>query len=1015
VDKIVSGILANRKSLLFVCLIALAYSVAAIAGLRQAVFPDVSFPSATFSIDNGFAPLTEMETVYGRPVETLAGSSVGVVTYQSKIQRGLAEVTVQFDAARNFQSDYQILKGKVASLVQSAPTSSGTPATLTSNLTNSNNLALLGYSLVSPSANYLDLRQVVDTRIVPALQQVNGVGTIEVIGGSLPEVRIALKPAALEQFRMSPAAISAQIKDAATTRFLGTFVDYGKLILGFSPSKATNADQIAALHIDTGAGTVPLSQLADVRMAASEPGVLTTTDRKKSVLFNVYGAPGVDVVSLSSEVGAVVYNLQTTLPKTMEISRWYSLSDFIQTSLGNVTKAILIGVLIVSFSILAFLRSWRAAVPVVSAMLVTLLLTFIFIDALGFTLNIMTLAGISAAVGLIVDDAIVAVENIARLLQEGLPRRQAVVQGATEVFSPLLSSTLTTAAVFAPLGLLTGITGFLFKASSVVIVVSLLISLIMAVTLAPILSDALLRDTSHPRKSGQLGPVKSTYHRFLRLTLRAPLIVSLAAAVLVGSSLVVARGLPTAYLPQWDEGTFVMDMDTSAGTSKQEMERLVSEVETVIASMPEIQTYSRAIADSALRTNQAHFFMHPKPAGAGGPSVFTVMGDLENKLLTQFPNLNIDLHQILPDHFDGLSGKNNVVAVDVFGGNLTDLLASADIVSTAVGKLPGISEVKMKAPEFVTQFDLTLDTAKLALHGIGRSAALDQVKLALYGSTVSYVSVGDQRAKVRLTLPEKWRNFHPSLKDMPLVGSSGNVIPLSAVGEITLRQSPDRVTRKQGHLAITLQAKTDTADLGGNATRIAAEIQKLSLPSGSYAIVSGDWKRQVQAFNQLRNVFLMAMGLVFTLLLIFFRSYGQSLLIMLNTLISLSFVIFGVKFFNTSFNVPTFMGLISVMGIVVKNGILVMAFLNSNLAHGENALDAIVDACMTRARPILMTSVAAILGFMPMALSAGRGGEMMQPFAAAVIYGVIGGVLSSLIVLPSLYTVGHRIFRRKPS
>ncbi len=1012
----VRAILLNRKSLIFIYLVLLAYAISVVVQQRQSVFPDASFPKATFSVDNGFAPLSEMEIIYGKPIESLVGASVGVLSYTSKIERGYAKINVSLDSKRDFKADFEILKSKIATLVQAAPTPSGAPATFTATLTNSNNLALLGYSLVSPVAGQLDLRNIVDRRIVPALQQVQGVGQIEVIGGSLPEVRIVLRPRKLEQYRLTPNMVASQIKDQAGTRFLGTFTSYGKLILGFNDSALSSTDAISALPVRSGINTLRLSDIADVYMATSYTGVLTSTDHNPSVLFNVYGAPGVDVVSLSAQVSTVISKLQASLPPTMKISRWYSLANFITTSLGSVTKSIWIGLIIVSASVLLFLRDWRAAVPVVACMIVTVMLTFIAMDAMGETLNIMTLAGISAAVGLVVDDATVVVENIARHNEMGYDSETAVVKATAEVLSPDTSGTLTTVAVFAPLTLLTGITGFLFKASAFVIMASLLISLITALTLAPALAYWLMKPSKKPRPAGENSMFKYWYQRFLQASLKAPMLVVITAAVVVSFSFYVGRSLPTAYLPQWDEGTFIMDMDTAAGTSRDEMARQVAEVEQVIASMPEIQTYSRQIGDTALQSNQAHFFMHPKPASAGGGrSVFQVMADLENTLLTKFPNLNIDLHQILPDHFDGLSGKNNVISIDVFGPDMKGLISAGDTIVAAIGKLPGVAKVKVKPPESVTQFSLVLNPDRMVLHNLTRSEVIEQVRAALDGNSIGFLSTSVKRVAIRMVYPDRWRQLSSSLTDMPIFASDGTATPLSGIAQINLTQAPDRMTRKQGHLYQSIAVTTTSADLGGNANRIVAKLSQLSLPSGAYAIVSGDWKRQVQAFTQLRTLFLMSLGLVFTLLLLFFRKYGYSLVIILNTLTSLSFVIFGIWYFGTAFNVPTFMGMISVVGIVVNNGILVMAFLSSNLNKGENPVQAIIDASLVRARPIMMTSTAAILGFLPMALSTGRGGEMMQPFAAAIIYGVAGGALSSLVLLPSMYVLGVRLFRFGPS
>lgn len=1007
--KLVLAVLENSKALLFITAVLIGLGFISLATVRQAVFPSVNFPRATINVDSGFTPLSDMQTRFILPIEKLIAATPGITRTRVKVRRGSASFDIDFDPSRDYKAVFQEISTKVSALAANG----GPNTSITAALQNSSSFSVLGYSLVSErpgTSDYLLLRTVVDEKIIPTLQSVPGVGSIEVIGGLTRQINIVMDPARLAQHAISPAELGRQIAAANTTRFMGTIVEYGKLVLGFSDASLDTIPKIESLPITVGAQTVPLSLLANVTYASDRPQNLTTTDRKKSVLFNVAMVPGADVIAVTRQVTATFDKLAKELPPGMVIRRWYALSDFIQTSINNVTMDIYIGVVIISLCILFYLRTLRASVPIIVAMGGSIMITFIFVQLLGYTLNIMTLAGISAAVGVLVDDAIVVVENITRHHSMGEDPQEAVVAGTAEVISPMFFSTLTRVAVFAPLGLLTGMSGFLFQATSVVIVIAMIVSMILAFTLSPILTRMMMRRGVQHDDSQRWG--YRVYRRVLAMTLRAPLIVVVLAVAMVTSAGMAGRNLATSYLPVWDEGTFVMDLDTPTGTSMASMNQLIDGVEQVIASIPEIQTFSRQIADSALRTNQAHFFFHPKPTAAAGGSVFQVMDKLNAALVAKFPDLNIDLHQILPDQFDNFSGSQNALLVEVSANALSDVLTAEAQLTAAFKKLPEIQKVKAKIPESQRDFSIVPDDTKLAAAGLGRSDFLDQVKMALYGQVVNRITQGSRRLNLSLQYPRQWQNFRPTIGDIPIFNSAGKAFPLRAVARVETRPSPDVYYRQNGTMIVRINIETNSSNMGANAALLQSTIDKTPLPGGVTAVVGGDWKAQIKTFSELRNVLLIAVFLVFTLLLMAFRSYGHAALIMLNTGISLSFVVFGLLITGTVFNVPTFMGLIAAVGVVVNNGILIMAFLDARLQRGLSATEAMIDACVIRARPILITSAAAALGFAPMAIAAGRGGEMLQPFATAMIFGILGSIVSSLLVLPNLYQLGVVAKRR---
>ncbi len=1001
VGNFIKIVLSNGKSLLFITLVLSVLGYLSVASMKQTVFPAVSFPRATIKVDFGFAPLEGMQTRFVLPIEKMVASTPGVVHYTTKIRRGSAEISVLFDANTAYKSAFQELASKVASISAGATRK----LKITTRLLNTSSFAILGYSLSSGRAGYQTLFAVVKNKIEPALTALPSVAGVEVIGGLSPEIKVVLDPAKLAQFNLSPTAVARQLSAANRTRFAGSLVEYGRLVLGFSNLPLRSIYDINVLPIRSGARMVQLGQLADVYMGTTRIAQLTSTDRQKSVLFNVLKTPDADVISVTREVNRVLAQQSSGLPPDFQIKNWYALADFITTSVGKVLQNIYIGIVIVSLSILLYLRRISAALPILLSMLASILISFIAIRALGYSVNIMTLAGVSAAVGILVDNASVVVENIDRRFLAGEGRRAAVIKGTNEVIGALVFSTLTTVAVFAPLGFLSGVSGFLFRASSVVIVIALLVSLVLSLTLAPLLSNVTLGWRKQPEKMAVPGRMMRAYKTLLHLSMKAPWLIVLMAVLLAGGAAISVRDIATSYLPVWDEGTFIMDLDTPAGTSLAEMGRIIDGVEGVIAATPQIQSYSRIIGDSIIRTNEAHFFMHPRPRNANGSaaSVFQVMDTLESNLVAKYPDINIDLHQILPDRFDNFSGQQDKIVVEVTGNSLNELKRSVASLKTAFLALGEVKKVKVKEPEYQREFSIITNAAKLAGLGLARADVLEQIEIALNGTVVNQISRGKQSTDIRLQYPKIWQNFRPVIADLPIFAANGKSVPLRALARVVMVKSPDILYRQDGRLILRMKVKMTGNNLGANAQKIQAAINTTQISGATRVALAGDWQAQERTFRELRNVLTSALFLVFTLLLIAFRSYGYALLVMINTSVSLSFIVFGLIVSNTIFNVSTFMGVIAAVGIVVNNAILVISFLQQNLTRNSDAKSAMIKACEVRVRPILITSTTTVLGFLPMALSSGRGGEMLQPFAIAIIFGILGAVISSLFVLPNIY------------
>ena len=1000
--KLIAGILSNRKPIAFFVLLCILLGTYSLITLPQSVFPKVVFPQIIIRVDRGFAPLKDMEMFVVRPLEHGLHSVSGIQTITSKTYRGSAELTLTFDWHTDLNQAYQAVLAKTGEIKARLPMNTCLKVT---RMTTSA-FPVAGYSLYSDEVTPAILKNHVTRDIKPLLEKVPGVDKVEITGGVDIEYNVILKPEKLAQYKLNPRQIIDTIKNSNTIDFLGTITEEYKLFLGVSDSQFKNVSDLESLIVGQVSGNpVYLEQIGRVTEGTTKQAVSTSTDGHPAVLFNITKHPDANVVKVSRDVTAVLTDIQKKLPANLHISTWYDLSEFVQKSIRGVALNLLTGIVIISLVILLFLRRFRIALPLILFMPLTLMITFLVMKILGLTLNIMTLGGLTAAIGILVDNASVVVENISRYYDKGMNSKNAVIDGTAEVISPLFTATLTTIAVFVPVIMLDGVTGFFFKASSTTIVVALSLSLILAIFFIPILmSFSFGREQNIPKKPVKKRLAQRFYGRIMPRIFRYSgfvIFISLALALL---AVFMFGRLPTNFLPDWDEGTFIMDLDTAPGTSLDEMTRIVDAVERVIQTIPEIKTYSRQTGDEAVRPNEAHFFMHPQALqGQNDISVFEVMDILETELAKAYPDLEVDLHQILPDRFVDLSGRQNAIIIKLTGNRQEDLVLAATPVQAALEQLSFIEKIKTKLPANSPEFTVDFDKEKLLKAGLTKENAIRQLQTALAGTISTYINNGVQRVAVRVSYPEMYKKYLEQLLSLPLFTTTGTYLPLSSIARVQRIESPRIIYHENSLPVINITVKTNTGNLGQNVQSIKKALDGLSLPGGVNVLIGGDWQSRQKSFRQLLFILCLSGLLIFFLLLLEFKEYRVAFVIFTGTVFSLSTVIFGLALTHTSFNVSTFIGLITSLGIVVNNGILVIDFVQRYRQKGFSIQESLIKAGEVRIRPIMITSITTIGGFLPMALRFGNGGEMLQPFAVAVIAGLTGSLFYSLVVIPCLY------------
>lgn len=998
----IHSILKNRAPIFFIIFSIVLVSGYNILTISQSVFPKVTFPHIQINIDSGFMPLKQMQMQVTKPLENRLYAISGVKKITSKTYQGISEFELTFDWNADLTQAYQATLTKMSEMKSSLPQNSKVDIVKMS----TSAFAVEGYSLYSDTVPLDKLKEYVKNIIRPNLEKIEGVKRVDITGGIDKEYQVVLKPNKLIQFGLNPIYVSKSIKNSNDIKFVGTINQEYKMYLGVSDYQLKSIDDINNIIIKTiDNRTIYLKDIADISLGKTAHTIITSTNGHQAILFDILKHQNANVLEVSKRVDKELKALKSRLPVDTHISKWYDLAQFVQKSINGVLYNLLMGMIIVSFVVILFLRNFKMSFSLLIFIPLTMTISVVIMKYFGMTLNIMSLGGLTAALGILVDNASVMVENISRYLSKEKDVSSAIIDGTSEVVSPLVFSTLTTVAVFVPLLLLDGIAGFFFKSTSMTIVISLSVSLCLAIFFIPILMKYFFSGRKAlVLKESKLTFLQKSYKSLLVQILRLPSLFIVASLLMGGYSIYLFKSLPTSFLPSWDEGTFIMDLDTPPGTSLKEMQRIIKGVETVIKDTPLIETYSTQIGDAAVRPNEAHFYMHPKvQKDKNAPSTFDVMDNLESKLISKFPELNVDLHQILPDRFADFSGKQKSVLIQLTSANQNDLLKAYDTIKTGLNKLTFIKKLKAKIPEDTPVFDIQYKKEYLKKANLSEDYVSKQVKIALQGDIATNVSQNGKSISLRIKYPTSYTKYLESLDMLPIFTSNGNYIPLGTVATIQTKMQPRNIFSQNGMQIINIEVKTDSNDLQKNARQIQTKLDTLKLPTNVNVELAGDWKTQQKSFKQLLYIVIMAAFLVFILLLWQFKKYGVTLIVFISSLLSLSAVIYGLFITHTSFNVSAFIGLIISLGIVVNNGILVVSFIEDIKDKASSIKEAVIEASILRVRAIMITSITTIAGFLPMALRLGNGGEMLQPLAVAVIFGLVGSVIISLVVIPSFY------------
>ncbi len=994
------------------------------------VFPTTNFPRVLIAVDNGVMPIDQMMVTITRPIEEAVNSVPGLLNVRSITSRGSAEIDLYFDWNIDMFQTLQYVNAEISRVQPDLPST----ATVVANRLTFASFPILGYSLTSDTVPQTQLWEMATYDLKPRLNRLDGVSTVIIQGGQEPEFHITPDPSKLLTANVTVTDILDTMRRTNLIDSPGLFERNHQLVLGLISGQVRTPEEIADTVIKATPAGVPIRirDVATVEAAVKPVYTIVTAGGKPALLLNINRQPESNTMQVANEVHAEMASIQKSLPPGVEVRPFYDQSIIVSDSIKSVRDAILLGVILASIILVVFLRDWGTSVVAGLVIPVTILFTCVALKLLNQSFNLMTLGGLAAAVGLVIDDAIVVVENIVLHRSAGQGRLQAIHSALQEITIPLIGSTVTPVVVFLPLISITGVTGTFFRALAVTMSVALFSSLALALTWTPNLSQYFIgrKNKSDPEPSapesddesmdkllkaedaslsGFFLKIVNFHQRQLRRAVARPIWLIALSVVLIAASIICYRFSGSDLLPAMDEGGFVIDYIMPAGSSLEETNRVITQVEQILHKIPEVESTSRRTGlqlglASVTEANTGDISVKLKQKRSRG--IDEIMEEARVKITNQQPALDIEFTQVLQDMIGDLTSAPEPVQIKLFSQDPALLEQWAPKVADVVRKVPGAVDVLNGIENTISGPAVTFQINPSVAARVGftpEEIAVD-VSAMLSGEPATAPIINNDRIyTVRVRFPAANRASLETIKDTLLTSSTGKTATLGALASIIELPPQTEILRENLQRNVAVTARLEGTDLGTGMSSVMKAVAALHVPSSIRIVYGGTYQEQQKSFHDLIFVLILAILLVFIVLLFEFGGFAAPLAILASAVLSTSGVFIALIVTGTTFNVSSFMGMIMVIGIVAKNGILLLDADDRLRAHGLSAEDAMLQASRRRLRPIVMTALATVAGMFPLALAIGAGSQMLQPLAIAVIGGIIVSMVLSLIITPSIH------------
>ena len=994
------GWLRRHASLVWIAALGLAaFGAVSIYQLPSGIYPEMQFPRVQVVAHVGQLSPDLVEAQVTRPLEQALAVVPGVRHVRARTIRGAVELslllvdgadplTVQY--ACQGAVDHVDLPKNATTIVQRVlPTS----------------VPVITFNVAAPKGMQTDLRrlrEVADRIVRPALVRVKGVGGVEVAGGRVRQIQLLVRPAELAALHLTPAALATKVEAQDQVIAAGRVWDQHQTLPVVLDAQALDLDALKQLPIAEGpTGPVPLSAVADVVDGNEDPDVIVASARGEVVAISVARLPGASTPAVVEGVQAQLAALraQHTLPPDVELVPVYDQASLVDDAMSSVRDAILIGIALSLLVIAISLRDWRAGLVAAAPVPLTLLGTFAVMRWLGVTLNLMSLGGLAVSIGLVVDDAIVVTEGIVRRLEEGLPVHEAVEQGTRDMFAAVIGTTFTTVVVFAPLALLTGITGSFLGALAITLAIAVLLSMMMALTLIPVLAQRLRHRKPRDEKQGdRIG-------RWIKWLARHRIVAVLIIVGLAAVGYGAFGQLGTGFLPQMDEGAFVIDFFLPAGTSLEETARISRTIDEVLANEKDVVTFTHRTGTelgpaTATMQSRGDIMVRLVPRG-DRDDIRDVMDHVRDELHGKVPEARVEFVQVLQDVLDDLSGAPRPIEVKILGEDPKALDAYAEAAGAKLEKLPQLDDFFNGLEGMTPILDVHVDQGLLTRLSLDAAAVGEDLTIALTGREVAQILRPERTIGVRLRYPDPIRYDAEALARSPIAYGPRS-LPLGQIVTFDRPLAPAVLRRDGLRPVVLMTAATKNGDLGGAEDAVHKALAGIPVPPGTQIEIGGQAASARAARGELVTAALTATILVLLILIIQLHSLRYALVVLVGAPLSTVGGLLVLAITGIPLDVSSMTGLILLVGLVVKNGILLLENAQHHVAEGLALEDALAAAARRRLRPIIMTTAATLAGLAPLALGIGAGSELQRPLAVAVIGGLTLATLVTLVVTPGL-------------
>jgi CzcA family heavy metal efflux pump len=976
--------------------------------IPSSVFPEITFNRAIIMADAGDLPAEQMIVAITRPLEEAAYGVIGVSLVRSTTTRGTAEVDVTFSDGVNPTTSFELLNAALGEVRGRLP--DGTQ--IDTRLLTTGTFPIVDLSMSSKVRSLRELTDIGFYDIVPSLHRIPGVYRVEMIGGKYREYVVRIDPARLLAHDLGPEDVVSGLAKANIIESAGRVTDSHRMLLTVVTANIAQPEQVAAVPIaNVGGQPVMVRDIGSVEVGIGEDYIRTASEDGPALLIGVSRQPGGNTVEISGQVARLMSALRLRYPD-VRFSLSYNQADLVTESFKSVRDAIVLGLALAVLVVLLFTGSMVNAIIAAIVVPCTLAITLVVMKACGLSFNMMTLGGLAAGIGLFIDDAIVMIEGIHRARALGIATREGVAAALGELRRPLFASTMTVVLVFAPLILLSGVTGTFFRALAITLGAGLFISLLLALYFTPALELALEGMRRPARPAGRIfTALRNAYLAAVRPFVRVPALAIVLALLAVGISYALFDALGTDYLPALDEGAFILDYTTPPQSTLDDTLAMLAKIEAILKATPEVAAFSvrtgTQLGFFLTESNTGDISVRLKPNRTR--DIDAIMDDVRAKILANVPGVRIEFAQVIQDLIGDLSGTPEPVEVKVFGAEEGASADTARRVAEELRKIPGMVDVfdgiVLSNPEQA----ILVDEIAAARYGITATDVHATLRSVIEGTVATQVRVGDRLYAVRVRYPDNFHHDLSSLSEVMLKTPSNGRVPLSLVTTLKYLGQRAEIDHERLRPVLHVTARlTGSLDLGSAIAQAQSRLSHLILPAGVSLEFGGLYAEQQKSFGQLAMV-LVAGAVVILLILVWeFGRLAPSVACLIAAIASIAGSLAALWFTGITLNISSFMGIIMVAGITAKNGILLLDHAENNLAAGLAPARALIEAAEVRLRPILMTTLATAAGLLPLALGIGAGAKVQQPLALAVIGGLGFAMLFATPLAGGIYLLGTR-------